>query len=236
MRRLRSCVLAIAMLVTLGWPSAARAESDILGWLGELSGPGPFKIYGLGVEVHAWCWSEAAAVNDPFLHKWGNCILENADKVRPVTVSFQASRAKTGASQLFKDDPTDSRNIYEDTYSGLLMFRANKLIDAGFGVSAIHFSGDADTANKTSSFGFWRFGLTPARVVLNPLALMSASTERERALRRLIHLQVESVLITGGFSGSDFGNSKTAYKSSAEFQTRLQFLIDIGVVIRAFKP
>ncbi len=229
MKRARSCVLVIAMGLMLGWPSAARAESDILGWLGELSGPGPFKIYGLGAEVHVWCPSLPSAQNDAFLQKWGNCILENADKVRPVTVSFQASRAKTGASQLFKDDPTDLRNVYEDTYSGLLMFRANKMIDIGFGASAIHFSGDADDAKGTTSFGFWRFGLTPARVVYTPLGKMSGTYSR------VFHLQVESLLITGGFQGTDFGNSKTAYKSSAEFQTRLHFLIDIGQLVHAFK-
>jgi hypothetical protein len=229
MTRARRCVLIVVMTLVAGWPTAARAESDMLGWLGELSGPGPFKIYGLGVEVHVWCPSQLSAQSDSFRQKWGNCILENANKVRPVTVSFQASRAKTGADQLFKDDPTDVRNVYEDTYSGLLMFRANSMIDVGFGASAIHFSGDANEANGTSSFGFWRFGVTPARVVYTPLGKMSG------AYSRVFHLQVESLLITGGFNGMDFGNSKTAYQSSAEFQTRLHFLIDVGQLVHAFK-
>ena len=231
----RSCVFVVSVMLLALWPAPAHAESDMLGWLGELSGPGPFKLKGLGVEGHAWCFPKDVAISDKFWAKVGNCVLEDADKIRPVTIAYQLSRATTGANQLFKDDPTDLRNVNEDTYSALLMYRANAVLDVGAGISAVHFSGDEDKAKGTAEFGFWRLGLTPARVVFTPFGALKASTPRSRALQRVIHLQVESVLIPSGFTGADFGNTKTAYKASSEFQTRLHFLIDIGVIVRAIK-
>jgi hypothetical protein len=226
----RSCVFVIAVMLAL-WPTAAHAESDILGWLGELSGPGPFKLKGWGAEGHAWCGSKTSAVADRFLTKWGNCIIENADKVRPVTVAWQISSASTGIDQLFKDNPAFVHDVHELTLSALVMYRANRVLDIGGGVSALRFTVDDDKDNSEIA-SFWRFGVTPARVVLTPFGAMG-DTPKARLLGRVLHLQVESMLIPGGFKASDFGDTKSGYKASAEFQTRLQVLIDVGELIGA---
>jgi hypothetical protein len=233
MKRARSCIFAITVTLLACWPASAYAASDILGFLGELSGPGPFKIKGTGFESRAWCFFTAEAARDTTKQKVANCLLDDPDKTR-ATISYQLVWAGADQTQLFKDDPTDVRDVKEFTASVMFMYRTNHVIEVGGGLSWMRFKGQEGADPKANpAFSFWRAGFTPARVTFTPLGSIHGS-ERARAFARVIHLQFESVWIPGGFTGSDFGNSKTAYKADGEFQNRVQILIDGAAVIRGF--
>jgi hypothetical protein len=228
MTRPRSYVFVLAAALLAGWPASAYAASDIIGWFGELSGPGPFKVKGTGFESRAWCFSTAEAARDSVGQKVLNCLLDDPEKTRAV-VSFQVNWASSGPIQLFKDDPTDFREVHERTINVMFMYRANSVLEVGGGLSWMQFSSDEGKA-----FSFSRAGFTPARVTFTPLGAIHGSP-RARALARVVHLQFESVYISGGFSGADFNNTKTAYKVDAEFQGHASILIDGAAIIRALR-
>jgi len=236
MTRARAWVFIVAVVVFAGWPAGAYAASDILGFLGELSGPGPWKINFAGVEERLWCQPTAAASADSQKQKFADCLLDRPDKTRAV-VSFQATWAGTGVTQLFKDDPSDVREAREFTMSVAYMYRVSSFFQVGAGASFMHFySGDAPDKSVNPSpnpdFGFTRLGLIPARVTLTPFGTLGSSN-REKAVYRLVSLQFETTWIPQGFSGSDFNNSKTAYKVGGDYQTRAVVILDGAAAIRA---
>jgi len=233
--RSRAAVFVLAGALLVAWPAQAFAMSDVLGWLGELSGPGPWKINFTGVESRLWCQATAAAANDTKKQRVGNCLLDKPEKTRAV-LAYQLTWAGTGVTQLFKDDPSDRREAREFTLSVAYMYRVSSFFEVGAGASYIHFyTGDKPdpnvNANPNPDFGFSRLGLIPARVTLTPFALSRGSSP----WARIVHLQFETTWIPGGFSGTDFNNTRTAYNVNSDFQSRAVILLDGAAALRGIK-
>jgi hypothetical protein len=216
MNRARLIAL-VALFAT--WPLGAYAQSDVIDWLNQLSGPGPFHDKAKGFDLNVWCYPFKAAScysND------GIDVIDNSGKsdakwILTVGTSF----ASTGSQPLFKDDPTDVRDVLERTISTMVMYRANRVVDAGLGARFIRFSSD-----EGASFSFWRVGLVPARLRVTPFGLLNVTSGRASYVRRLIHLEVEAIWLHEGFSGADFNNTKTKFSVGNEYQTQLGFLVD----------
>jgi hypothetical protein len=233
MTRARSCVLVAAVVLMAASPTAAYAASDVFGFLGELSGPGPWTINFAGVESRLWCQATAAALaTDTKKQRVGNCLLDKPEKTRAV-LSYQLTWAGTGVTKLFKDDPSDQREAREFTLSVAYMYRVSSFFEVGAGASYIHFyTGDPPSPsvnpNPNPDFGFSRLGLIPARVTLTPFAFSRGASP----WARVVHLQFETTWIPGGFSGADFNNHKTAYDVNSDFQSRAVVLLDGAAVLR----
>jgi hypothetical protein len=236
MRRLWVRAISAALLVLL--PSVAHAQGDIIGWLGELSGPGPFRpdiVAGFGgVETNVLCfprgglsWGEA----------WKRCQLNSGIDIEStntandlrwlVTFGYTQTKTKSTTDQpgLFKDDPNDNRQASEQTFAVMFMYRATRIIDAGFGAQWLRFSAPAGSnATLYPSFAFWKTGLVPARLTVTPFGEYKRWKPR---WRRVLHLQAEGIWVPEGFSGrDDFHNPFTVFKTGPEFQIRTAAVID----------
>jgi hypothetical protein len=224
----RTILIALVVLAGLLLPTTARAQSEIIDWLANLSGPGPFANKGRGYDVNVLCYPLKSDC-------WSNDGIDLQDDTKPeeqrhrnnakVVVRVGYSYAWTGSQQLFQDDTTDVRNVKENIISTAVMYRANPIVDVGAGIDFIRFSSDEGAA-----FSFWRTGWVPARVSVTPLGLIDAKTGRARFTRRLFHLNLEAIWLHEGFSGADFNNAKTKFSVGNEYQTRLSLLID-GVAV-----
>jgi hypothetical protein len=212
----RTRLIVLFALVT-AWPAGAYAQSDVIDWWNQLSGPGPFhntlkgyELTGVCYPLNSFCWS-----ND------GINLLDDTHKTDAKwLVKVGTTWASTGSQQLFQDDTADVRDVKELTISPFVMYRASPIVDVGAGFHFIRFSSD-----QGATFSFWRVGLVPGRLVVAPLGLINA-TGRARFARRLFRFQIEAVWLHEGFSGADFNNTKTKFSVGNEYQTRLAALID----------
>jgi hypothetical protein len=230
-------MILVALLTIL--PTAVYAESDILSWLGELSGPGPFTVKDPrfhAFEQRVYCQAKSGLARMTTSEHFIRCVTDDETMIRRlVTVGY--SFAKTDSQPLFKD-ATDSREVRQFTLSVMYMYRATPIIDVGGGFHALHYSADDGTPTTTStnkSFGFWRFGLTPARVTLTPFRAFLTSSPKALNWERFVRFQFEEVWLPQGFTGADFNNADTKFKVGGEFQSRASVLFDLGSLYRALR-
>ena len=217
MLRPRAIVILATVVMLALCPSIASAESDVLAWLDGLSGPGPFTVKFAGFELNAWCYplNSGCYVNDGVDDNKGDA---------KWLVKFGTSWGSTGSQQLFSDDPLDVRNVKERLITAMVMYRANRVVDAGLGMEIVNFASD-----EGASFSFWRAGWVPARLSVTPFGLLKASG-RWKGAPRLIHLQAESIWFKDGFTGADFNNTRTKFSVGSEYQTRVSILFDVGAL------
>ena len=209
--------LLVLIVLCVMWPSAAHAQSDVLDWVAQLSGPGPFHNHFKGYDLNVLCYP----VSWNCLGNDGVDELDSTGKSdAKLIVRFGNSFASTGTQQLFQDDPNDKRDVAQQIVSTLVMYRANRIVDVGAGFQWVQFS-----SSDAPSFSFWRTGYVPAAMRVTPLGLINA-TGRWRYARRLIHLDAQSVWYSEGFTSANFNNTASKFSVGAEYQTRLSFLID----------
>jgi hypothetical protein len=217
MSRLRVAVVLLVMVTAACWPSAASAESDVLAWFEGLSGPGPFNTKARGFEINAACIPlnsgcyASDGVDGRGDAKW--------------LFKFGVSWAETGPAQLFQDDTLDVRNVKERVITTMVMYRASRVVDAGFGVHFINFS-----SSDGAAFDFSRTAFVPARLSVTPFGALTASG-RWKGAPRVIHLQAEGIWFKDGFNGGDFKNTRTKFSTGSEYQTRLAILFDVGSLL-----
>ena len=232
---MRNARLLLLAGLLAAWPSTAHA--DFLSWLEELSGPGPFRGDVLWVPV--MCRDRAPAlVETAEPGRWHPCLVrvttlkeQEATRKQPVpvlvAVKFGWFRSNNGPR--FKDlpatDPDNQGRVSALPVSGLFLFRVHRAVDVGAGAGFLRVSGK----------GFdplYRLSLTPFSASVTPLALNCAWQDHPWAY--ILRAEFETSYIRGGFKGSDFNNTRTAFKSGPEVLTRLGFAIDAGALIDSF--
>lgn len=228
----RRCVTALLLALVVMRPIGAHAQSDVIDWLNQLSGPGPFNTFvkgvGKGYDINALCL--------PISVSW-DCYLN--DGVSDTTTAgndakwilrFGNTFASTGTQPLFQDDPNDKRNVAARTISTIFMYRANRIVDVGAGFRWVTYS-----TSDAPVFSFTRTGYVPVSIRVTPLGLLNAPDRfkwpaRWKYLNRLVHFDAEWIRYTEGFSGTDFNNTVTKFSVGPEYQARLGYLID-GVAL-----
>jgi len=235
-----ACAIWIGLLCLL--PTAAQADDDVLGWFGEISGPGPYRPDLFAHLIGGYSGNIFCMPNDPKDRKVAQIACQLYDGVDDtdghrlggdakwlITFAYTQTvtdrNARPANTGLFKDDPRDDRDANERAFSFMAMYRANRTVDIGVGVEILRWSGDAgsDPVNYPS-FGFTRLGLVPARVNFTPLGGFS---KVPRNLRRLIHFQIEEIWLPQTTSGVDFHNARTSFTAGPEFQTYTAVSIDV---------
>ncbi len=229
----RQLIVLVALFAM--WPARVYAQSDILDWLAELSGPGPFHAKNLitlrAAELRVWCFHKSGVQAMALGKHVASCLLDDEDeKNTRALVTFGYSLAESGSQPLFRDDPNDVRNVHQSTFSVMLMYRADRIVDVGGGVQWKRFSTD-----EGNSFSFWRVGLTPARVTLTPFRAIPTTSSSWQSVERLVHFQFEEDWLPQGFTGADFNNRTTRFNVGAEFQSRVSVLFDIGSFINVVR-
>ena len=120
-----------------------------------------------------------------------------------------------GGDQRFQDDPDDTGSANVWAFGRVLFVPARQdrfQIDVGPGVGLLRFSGKDDRA--TISFdAIYRFTISPCQFFVR-------AVRAERCLS-LLRLRLDSMYVPEGFTGDQFGNNETSFKSGGEFLTRL---------------
>lgn len=213
----------IVMLVVGLWPATAHAARGWWGWLEELSGPGFFDGYVFSTEVRCWKKDGSHIPCSPF----GKKGLTNDRKERfaryfEISAGALTSRDRPRFKDLvtsLKDTPANHRSVWVVPVSGAYMFRLHRSIDLGSGAGVLVFAGKDVEAH--------------ARLVLIPVTgswkfLLTKDGWPNTWLSRAIGLDFHVNYITKGFTGRDFGDTVTTFKSVPEFKVLAGISVDLS--------
>ena len=209
-----ACVMAFG---TLSVPQHVEAWPRWLGFLEELSGPGPFKGGRIGLVL--FCVPDAPET--PTLAWAGSLECRKANTSLPeIVVEF--SGYESVRNDLFPDAP-ESRfaRVRIQSYEGSLVFPVNdsKIVFFGAGVGLQRFSGDAFET-------FYRPSIN-ANLRIYPLGELE-----RRWARRLIVLSWAPMLIFPGYDTEDFGAPPGPFSESVDLLAgRLHFTFDLTGLI-----
>lgn len=212
MRRLTGTGL-IALALLVGFARPASAQWDLLKWLEELSGPGPFFVS--GPEATFYCPGAHARAKLDDKDFGLLCDREAA--------TFKHVKFYVGASVLWgsghnpltyagqPDNP--HRSVSTQSYAGILGYRLWNWADVASQVGLAHFSAEGT--------GTVKFFLDPYAAV-RPLAFCP----KTKSIERLVEARVGLLLFPQGFTLADFGATGGSLTGKAEFVWHLAFLID----------
>jgi hypothetical protein len=208
-------LVALVMAVVALWPSPARADDSWWGWLAELSGPGYFQ--GPLETFPVACWRADRRVDcHAFGKPEGTNRMERFNKSLQVTVGFMSSNGRLRFKDVYATP--DTRAVHVIPVSAAFLFRPHQSIDIGPGAGFLFFSGEDVHSH--------------VRLVLHPVdaswKFLLTSGKSNGPWQRALGLDFQSLYITEGFTGADFGNATTAYVKRREFQGMVGISIDIN--------
>jgi hypothetical protein len=209
-----ACVVALGVISV---PQPAEAWPRWLGFLEELSGPGPFS--GLRFSAVVFCVPEAREPA-PLLAWAGSLECKKVTAVPEVVVEY--SRYASEKNDLFPEEPeSDFAQVKITSVEGSLMFPlgGSEIVFVGGGVGIQRFSGDA--------FGsFYRPSL------LGNLRIYPLGEVNNERLKRLIAFSWVPTLIFPGYDWQDFGAPPGTFSESVDVLTgRLHVTVNLGSLI-----
>jgi hypothetical protein len=216
MTRTRLSLLVITAVLL--WPSPAHAAQGFWGWLEELSGPGPFT---------GWLFSTPVACRqgDEWVYCGPGKLRRDSKEIRR-KIELKFGVLSSDERQRFQDLPKDATgnvgSVYAVPVTVVYAFRLHRTIEAGPGVGFLRISGSGFKS-------LYRLTLSPVNATIRPL-LARESWENNR-WARVVRFEFDTLLVTAGFDGADFGNSETSFRSGREFLTKIGFVLDFGEVI-----
>lgn len=203
--------VVILMMVAALWPATAHAARGWWEWLEELSGPGHFDGPAFSYEVMCWKGKEPVACGrwkrrDPSIER--NVRL---DRYVEITAGALTSRSRPR----FKDpDATAADKANHDTVraypiTAAFMFRPHRSLDLGPGAGVLLFSGKGVEAHS-------RFVVIPVNLSWKPF--LTKDSWHPGTIGRALSLDVQTTVITKGFTGEDFGGSAASFRSGREMR------------------
>ena len=226
MSRVRVVALMLIAGICAMYPRAAFAESDLISWFEELSGPGPFHskypfINGIGIRVV--CGSKSEGGVHGYWEKYGS----DPDNARPCLestkdvswyIEVHYSYATTGdKSQFGIGSP---RAIYAHTIDTFVRLRVNAAVDLGAGIGGTYFT-DGRGAGGFNAIGNWTF--TPVSLVVRPAQLL-----RDNKWTRSFGVTYSQAVRTSTITSADFGSLQGLYSSGTELNARTTIFWDFG--------
>jgi hypothetical protein len=211
MTRLR---LAAVLAVCLLWPAGAFAQSDILDWLAEWSGPGPFT--GVTFNIRTVC----ARDNDGRLTT--NWCLNDTDPSIKTVLSVEYGWATTGRQARFYDTPGDVGVIHQQRVAAIYMYRVSPMLDAGIGGGVVWLTGDAPP--PASSFDAQVHPIfIPVAVTFTPLGLLRGPTSKKAG--RILRIRFSERYLFREINALDFKSAST-YVRHGEFNPSFSIGLD----------
>lgn len=215
----KQLITVLAMAVVFGAPQQALAWPRWMGWLEELSGPGPFTGIRLGVEVA--CIPDQP--NEPLLALSPRdvCTRPLRDGEPLPVLLFEFSRYASKENQLFPSDPrSDFNQVKITSFEPSLMVPINNVVFVGAGVGLQRFSGDA----------FATFFRASVHGNLRVLPLAGVGNVR---LQRLIVLSWVPTLVFPGYDWEDFGAAPQEFSEDVDWLTgRFHVTFNLGELLR----
>lgn len=207
-----SCLLLLALTVQ------AQAAN---GWLEKLSGPGHF---------HGWVvpalpiWCSGTERLDGF------ACLGHPESDEFFMVTLVPSFLDSTKNDLEYDPttPSDRKKVSMTSWSVLVNWRVDPLLDIGVGGGFSSFSGDLFPT-------FRRPVVDPLRAVIRPLGLFYRAptrdlTTKQRLYRDLLQINVGLVYYPTGFDADDFGAIPGTYSESLELLWSASITIDLSAL------
>ena len=190
-------------------PARAYALEGWWDWLDALSGPGPYV--GLGAVGHSFCVPGVSRDSD------AKCWWENREREGRFK---QVIDVRTGwmtdvGDERFQDDPDDrgSANVWSLEGIYLVRLSGSFEIDMGPGVGLMRFSGKDRSGEDFDAI--YRFTIIPVSFSFAPFAPKGVDSFR---------LRLDTIYVPDGFTGAQFGNAVTSFRSGGEFLTRMAIL------------
>jgi hypothetical protein len=203
--------VVILMMVAALWPATAHAARGWWGWLEELSGPGHFDGPVISWELKCWKGKEPIPCN-PWKRK-DPAVERNVrmNRYLEITAGALTSRGRPR----FKDpDATAADKANHDTVrayplSAQFMFRPHRSLDLGPGAGILLFSGKGVEAHA-------RFVVTPVSLSWKPF--LTKDSWHPNTIGRALSFDVQTTVITKGFTGQDFGGSAASFRAGPEMR------------------
>jgi len=210
MRKLRLLAL---LLVCVARPAAAPAQ-DLLDWLNNFSGPGPFYgHFGQSISVRAFCIKE-----DGVGHKADTCFLDDTDDRIKVVVGATFSWTSSHDNPRFSDDPANTLPVNASRLELTYSYRVSPMLDVGVGVGALGFTGQ----NVNDS---WHPLLTPVQMTFVPFGFIRKGPGEKWG--RLVRLRFADRYVMGDINArKDFG-STSSYLTHGEFNPSFSVGLDL---------
>jgi hypothetical protein len=213
-------VLAVMTLVAF-WPATAHAARSWFGWLEELSGPGPF--WGVVQTVEVLCWEPKKdkpeetqlAWCKPFGTKPIGPRIERDDQLRRY-IEFSFGKLTSRDYARFKDLEGTSKQPADNHESVTLyplgftyMLRPHKSLDIGAGAVVHLLRGtNVDVDGRlllVPVTGSWKF-------------LRAKDNWPSNRFSRALGFDFQVTYLTKGYTGVDFHNTDTTFKSGRELR------------------
>ena len=217
-------VLPCASLVVLSvLASAPPARADIIDWLQELSGPGPYKFG--GAVLTTLCGTNRSRLiqdYDPSSNKL--CFYADLHRYVP------------------RDDSKNQENfpatVDAQVYDFGLVWRVSRPVDIGLGAGVFHFTSDGGSPT--------RFTLTFPRIVVKPVLfvpyLLGKATywdshEKAARLWSSIKWYARQNVIVGTLDADDFGVGRlSSFKAEDDRVLSVGFVFDVIELIDGLRP
>lgn len=217
----------IRLLLLLGvfamWPSTASAQRGFWDWIEGLSGPGPFHGYSFGYRL--FCTKEFDGRDQRLYNVDPRCFNDGDPNIRQM-IDIRFGRFSSNDNPRFASTPSDPqpdrREVELFKLEPSAAVRLNPMLDVGIGLGFVRFSGEGFES-------FWRTTLTPLKVSIAPLALRVPPNVRGK-WSRLIKLHYDVTYFPEGFTGADFGNTKTTYSTASDWARSFGVELDFGVL------
>ena len=216
MTRARTVLL---LMLLVARPAAAFAQTDILDWLAEFSGPGPFHGHvGQSISLRALCIKDDGQGN----LRATTCFFDDFDQriklLVGVTFSWTSSDehgrfSNTTATDSLNSLPINASRI-EVTYS----YRVSPMLDVGIAGGALFFTGDG-FSNQVHPI------ITPVQMTFVPLGILRKGAGLKWG--RVLKLQFADRYALGDINAkADFG-STASYLTHGEFNPSFSIGVDV---------
>jgi hypothetical protein len=213
-RLLITCFVALCIT---GAPQRAEAWPRWLGFLEELSGPGPFT--GIRLDLLVLCLPNAGE-QTPRLAWAGSRDCATATDVPEIVVEY--SRYASDKNALFVEEPeSEFAKVKITSLEGSLLFPlgGSEIVFVGGGVGVQRFSGDA-------------FGSFYRPALLGNLRIYPLGEVNNPRLKRLIAFSWVPTLIFPGYDWQDFGAPPGTFSESVDMLTgRLHVTVNFGALL-----
>jgi hypothetical protein len=194
------------------WPATAHAARGWWGWLEELSGPGHFDGPVFSLELKCWKGNEPTPCN-----RWKrpDAATERNlrfDRYLEITVGALTSHGRPRFKDFVgtaKDTEANREPVYAYPLTAEFMFRPHRSLDLGPGVGVLLFRGKDVDANA-------RFVVIPVNLSWKPF--LTKNSWHPNTIGRALSLDVQTTVITKGFTGGDFGDATSSFRSGREMR------------------
>jgi hypothetical protein len=205
-----------ALFLALSARPASAGLGDWLGWLEEMSGPGPFHGPTVSFDRLA-CWSEPASggrVERVAFADHADPCRNGADRERRhvrVYLSVELAHFTSSRNVLAREPEADDSQVGLTRLNALVFARVAQGVEVGGGLGINRFSGQGASGQD---FGFTRLTL-PLRVRVRPGMWVAP----ESRWSRLVHLSVGFDRLPSTFDAADFGQQGTFHEEGESLAT-----------------